>query len=183
MKQKKIVLILCRGIFLISLGFGVSAQADNYTCAKTFKVVNTGDSIEAVKAACGDPISTTARMDTVSTPVQTVRWFYMLLIDPKKPQIPVFSVSFKDGKVVQIEKSNILVPFAGNFPCLIGDMLKHGLRMEEVLAICGGPSSVSTSEIEVASMKEVIVLTYDMGQFYPKVQFEFEGGKLARIKR
>jgi hypothetical protein len=182
MKKKSI----CAQIFTMSalLIFGMtSAHADSYTCAKTFRVVNTGDSMEAVQAACGEPTASSVRTDTVNTPMEVLRWFYLLLIDPKKPSVPLFSVSFREGKAVQIEKSDLLAPLAGAYPCLMGGMLKLGLTTGEVMAMCGQPSSMSVLEISVPSSKPVVVWLYDMGQFQPKIQFEFEDAKLARIKR
>jgi hypothetical protein len=172
-------------VFAVSLlmFFGcASAYADSYTCAKTFRVVSTGDSIDTVKAACGEPTASTTRTDTIYIPNQIVRWFYMLVIDARKPAIPIFSVNFKDQKVIQIDKSEVFGPMLSGFSCIFNNTLRMGMSENEVLAMCGSPTSISTSEEMSTATKPVVVFLYDLGQFQQKVQFEFEESKVVRIK-
>jgi hypothetical protein len=178
MKQKSGFIVFALLILHIA-----SAQADTYTCPQSFKVVKTGDSMETVKAGCGAPMSETVRTDPVNTVVQAVRWFYGIRPNPRSFPIPVFSVSFRDQKVIQIDKNNVFSPVLGTFSCLIGDMLKPGQTMSDVMSMCGPPTSSSSTETSISSTKPVVIWIYDLGQFHQKVLFEFEDAKLARIKR
>jgi hypothetical protein len=161
----------------------VSAHAGGYSCSKTLRAVNLGDTMETVKAVCGDPITVATNTIPVNTPVQVTRWVYVIRTNGNRLQIPLFSVDFQNQKVVQVEKNTTVAPLLGGFSCVDSGMLKAGLSMEEVTQMCGSPSSASNTTNTQTSTKSVIVWTYEHSQFHPKAHFEFQDGKLTKINR
>jgi hypothetical protein len=167
-------------LFMLNIGV---AHAGSYVCGTTLKPVQLGDSMEAVKAACGEPEAVATNTVPVNTPIQVTRWVYVVRTNGNRLQIPLFSIDFQNRKVVQIEKNTGAGSLLGGFSCIDSGMLKAGLSMEEVMTMCGSPSAVSNTTTTQTSTKSVIVWTYEHSQFHSKINFEFQDGKLSKINR
>lgn len=160
-----------------------AASFPSYYCDTTFKTVKLGDSLEAVKAACGNPASATTRQEQVVTPITTTQWIYTLNLQNKKgatvDYLPALSIVFRDRKVVQVERSNL--PSSGGSYCVMNNMVNIGDAQDSVLNICGQPNVVNSRQDSSTSSKEVVEWVYNFGPYKPQIIFNFEGGVLTQI--
>lgn len=160
-----------------------AATFPSYYCPTTYKTVKLGDSIDTVRAACGDPSMTTTRKGQVNTPITTTQWIYTLNLQNKKKNTfdsqPAFSITFRDQKVIQIERNN-LPPITGN-NCVLNGLVNMGDTQDAVLSMCGQPNIVNSRQDSNTSTKEIVEWTYNFGPYKPQIIFDFENGVLTQI--
>ena len=71
----------------------------SYYCMNHNKSVNTGDTADMVKQACGEPSSAVTKDETTSQPVQVVEWTYAATAPVTKDistYVPVLVLVFSD---------------------------------------------------------------------------------------
>lgn len=168
---------------------GTVASAAPYYCATTHNFVNVGDSLDQVKTACGSPESeqTTQMVDVQQQPVQ--QWFYhqnSSLAGKDVGGDASVSVFFSNGKVSSIQSQN--QQFSSLQFCSAGGIARSGAGVSVgdtpamVRAKCGNPASANVGTQKNSSgVKDIVVLTYNNGQYSPKTTMRFIEGKLAEI--
>lgn len=175
--------ILLLAIILCSFGTNLQAATfSTYYCPTTYKTVKLGDSIDAVRAACGNPTSTTTRQEQVLIPVNTVKWIYTLNLKDKSGNpvlIPAFTITLRDQKVIAIERNNL--PTLGSSYCVQNGSVNLGDMQDSVLQACGQPNAVNSQQDSTTSTKEVVEWVYNNGPYKPQIIFNFEGGVLKQM--
>lgn len=169
--------------------FGSVAIAAPYYCSTTHNFVNLGDSLDQVKTACGTPESeqTTQMVDVQQQPIQ--QWFYhqnSSLAGKDVGGDASVSVFFTNGKVSSIQSQN--QQFSSLQFCSAGGIAGSGAGVSVgdtpamVRSKCGKPASANVGTQKNASgVKDVVVLTYNNGQYSPRTTMRFMDGKLAEV--
>lgn len=179
-------------VLLSILLFPLSSWADAYSCSGTFKTVQTGDSIQAVIAACGAPVSEVKEKKAFESNVEMARWTYHLGnglsggVQPMSAYWIHLTIIFHDRKVVQAEKNERVgaVYGPGAAICRTGAQVKPGDTMDQVLAACGAPDNTMVRHMQMNVLKPVTLLTYSNGAYSPPTRLEFdEMGIMIAIKR
>jgi len=175
---------LLNGIFISTLFFysNVIWAYSNYFCEKGARGVSVGDTIDTVRAACGDPTTVTTKNIQEASPASTVQWIYTLgFIVAKNVAVtlPTLTITFQNQVVTQLAKNGI--PLVGDTNCTLTGVVRIGDSMDKVTAACGQPNMVNNSQQTVSINKEVMTWTYNFGPYQPQILFNFENGQLAQI--
>lgn len=189
-------LIMC---FLVL--FAGSLQAKTYFCDNTNNYIQTGNTMEQVANACGEPSSqrTYQEHDKAVTATST-QWLYYQYEPSKQPRprpqpsdgrpadlnpaMPrarrhAVLLNFKDNKLAQILIGSDSVPAVA----LCGGIVNVGETANDIRLVCGRPAKVSTHEEQVPGpVVEKTEWTYDKGEYFPSVKMIFVDNKLTAIK-
>lgn len=160
------------------------SYAESFMCPTTFRMVSTGDTAEALVAACGQPEAVKIQQNVQQVPAQVTRWVYSAdVFNPRSVNIflSTLAVAIKDNRVVQIEKNGLLTKIADSALCTSEARVKEGDSMQAVLEACGPPSYIAEQQIMVEHKTEVTIYSYNFGPYRPKALFEFENNSLMRI--
>lgn len=166
---------------LFFLNFAHAAGYNSYYCEKNFRNVQIGDTTENVRAACGDPTTTTTHDVQVSTPIDAVRWTYTLGLFSVKDAVftlPSITITLREKKVIEINRSNLPI---SNAACTLNGSVNIGDTAEQVLLTCGQPNYTSNIQQMVNSTKPVTEWIYNFGPYKPQIIFNFENDKLTQI--
>lgn len=171
--------------FLACCSTGLFAQTttSSYSCPNTYITVQLGDSVDKVRAACGDPTTASKRVEPVSSTINTLQWIYTSgqSLNGRVSQLPVLVISFRNQQVTKIENlatAGLSVP-----ACSYNGSINLGDSQDSVLLACGRPSLVSTKQETDPNpqTKEVTEWVYNYGPYKPQIIFDFEGGALKQI--
>ena len=182
--------LLKKSMLILAASFAMAAaQANDYSypyqsyyCAKNFRNVSVGASMDEVRAACGDPTSTRVKQVQTQTPQDVTIWIYTLglfSVHGATFSLPSLTITFSDNKVIAIAKDNMPIT-AGGY-CTINGLVNMGDTMSSVQALCGQPNIVSTRQQMQVNTKEVTEWVYNLGPYQPQVIFAFEAGTLTQI--
>lgn len=184
MKSYLQIMTMISKLILVLMGVLLSEKAfsyNSYTCDKTFRIVQVGDSMDTVRVACGEPTTSKNIEKPVTTSVTTAQWIYTLgLIQYKGIVLNLSSlaISFRDQKVIAIARSGAIVT---NGYCAINGRVNLGDTMTQVLTTCGQPNLVNNLQEAINSTKSITEWIYDNGPYKPQILFDFEAGKLTEI--
>lgn len=180
------VLLFCTAFFL-----STNTMASFY-CTDTRRVVNEGDSMEAVRAACGEPTSVVIKEGITDVPMQITQWVYMTNgpVDPTKTQdyLARLIVIFNDqDKVIKLRQSQIQDalghPDEPNAVfCNVGSTIKIGDDIAAVQFSCGKPTFVNKLQGAQDITKKVVEWRYQKNSYAAPLVFQFEEGVLKEIK-
>lgn len=175
--------ILALGFFIniLLLLSAHAATVYSYTCAQTYRTVQVGNTMDAVRAACGEPTSNTTQDTPVNTPIEVTQWVYTASVKIKDNtvSIPVLAITFQNQRVSQIEKTSIAAPVSTY--CASPGAINVGDSQTNVLAVCGQPNIVNSKQKANTATKQVTRWIYNFGPYKPQVIFDFEGGVLKQI--
>lgn len=178
--------------FLFALFFPLLSWADSYSCPGNFKTVQTGDTMQAVIAACGAPLTQVKEKRAFASNVEMARWTYHLGdglssgVQPMSAYWMHLTIIFHDRKVVQAEKNERVgaVYGLGAAICRTGAQIQLGETMDQVLAACGAPDNTMVRHMQMNILKPVTFLTYSNGAYSPPTTLEFdENGIMIAVKR
>lgn len=172
--------ILLTSILIVPMAHAYSYS--NYYCAKNFKSVSVGATMDTVRAACGDPSNTVTKQIPVKTPLNVVQWIYtlgLISIDGVSLNLPSLTITFSNNQIIEIMRNNLPVT-AGGY-CNINGMINIGDSMSTVIARCGRPNFINQRQLMQTSNKEVIEWIYNFGPYRQQVLFDFENGTLSQI--
>ena len=176
------------GKWLVALAASaVTTTASALLCPTNFNQINLGDSIAAVKAACGIPVSEKTADATTSAPQE---WNYYVSVNPAFTQNMSqnqtaslkTTVAFDDGKVTNISVNGVGVSNTS----VCGGTIQVGDAENTVQAACGKPAFINRGngsqdgtqyKDKNASANKTTVLTYQNGN--TPVTLTFEKGVLT----
>ena len=172
-------LLLCLILFLSQGVFAAS-----FFCAHTNTYVNTGDSMSAVKKACGNPSVEKLEDKPQKVAIFVKQWFFSTKERPPGPfsaDEPGILVSFTDEQAFEIlvngnAKSRALCPY--------NQVIQLGMTRDQIRTACGKPDLQGQSLRYVPIKKQSLTTwTYDVGPYRPKINFIFEDGILSKIQQ
>lgn len=178
----KIIKIILLSIFSM---LGMKVFAAPYYCLETNQIVNEGDSMEKVQAACGTPTRVSIKDEISSAPKQITEWVYISRpTDPTKTQdyLARLIVVFNDkGKVTQLKQSQLQNNEQTNVTCGVGSV-NIGDDMPTVQITCGTPSFINKLQSSEETTKKVVEWSYQKNSLIVPLVFRFEDGILTQIK-
>jgi len=138
MRRLKLVLLLS------TIVIGYSASSFAMLCPGNFNQVNMGDTLDAVKAACGKPDGEQSTENTEDGPQE---WNYYVSVNPAFTQNVSqnttaslkTTVAFDKGKVVNMSVNGVGV----SNTAVCGATIQNGDTMDTVKAACGKPSFIN----------------------------------------
>ena len=170
---------------LTSFYFNNSLAASFY-CADTNGAIATGDTTDAVQAACGAPTTITTRTDTISSTNTEIQWIYASQGMAMTPQgrympglVPYLTITLQNDKVIQIQKTNNTLP--SSITCGMSQAVGINSTSEMILLACGRPTLTQTVQTPNNTTQDVTVWTYNRGPYQPQIILDFVGGKLTQI--
>lgn len=173
--------IVCFLLFLTIGNSVLAAGYSNYYCEKTFSVVKVGDSMEAIKAACGEPTNISTQEQTVPNTTSAVKWVYnlgMFTIKGVVFNLPMINLTFREQKVVDVNRNGL--PVTAGY-CAINGLVTLGDTMDKVLLNCGQPNFTTTAELQNSTSKTITQWTYNFGPYRPQIIFNFDNEKVIQI--
>lgn len=171
--------ILISTLFLYS---NITWGYSNYFCEKNARGVSVGDTMDAVRAACGNPTTMTSKNVQEASPANTVQWFYTLgslIVKNVTVTMPTLTITFQNQVVTQLAKNGM--PITGDTNCTLTGVVKIGDSMEKVTTTCGQPNLVSNSQQMAPVNKDIATWVYNFGPYQPQILFNFENGQLVQI--
>lgn len=171
--------------FLICFLIPPSVSA-SYYCMETNQVVNEGDSMERVEAACGKPTRITTKNEVTSVPVEVVEWVYMTPrpVDPTQAYsyLPYLTVIFDNRRRVTEIRASQLGPPNGfsSATCRTGN-LHVGDSAGAILSACGNPTIINRRRSSENSVHQTVEWFYETSKYLSPVTFRFENGVLKQI--
>jgi len=163
------------------------SYADSFYCINNNQAVSTGDSMDAVQTACGAPTSISTRTDMQNTPYTVQEWIYTTPGVALTPQgamlgatVPSLVFFLQNDRVTQIQRNGTAV--SGSVSCGIAQAIGVNSSGEMIRLACGNPTYIQNLQQNQSSTQLVTIWTYNRGPYQPMMIFEFENGKLARIK-
>ena len=153
----------------------------NYYCEKTSRVVKVGDSMDTVKAACGDPAHTSTQEKAVPNTTAVIKWVYslgMFTIKGVVFNLPTINITFRDQKAVEISRNGL--PVNAGY-CAINGLVTLGDSMDKVTLNCGQPSFTTMAEQQNPTTKTITQWTYNFGSYRPQIIFDFDNDKVIQI--
>lgn len=170
-------------IYLCACASLVEAYSTFY-CEKEYRNVSVGDSMDTVRAACGDPTHTTTKEQQVLVPVDVDQWVYNLGLLPGNGSavitLPSLTLTFRDNAVIQIDRVGF--PNSNVGQCNVIGVVHIGDSKQKTLSVCGQPDQVNHSQLSTKNTKVIVVWTYDYGSYRPQIIFDFdETGRLTEI--
>lgn len=180
--MKKIFFYFVVLINLYFLNLAHASGYNSYYCEKGFRNIQTGDSVDAVRAACGDPTSTNTREEQTSKQEETVRWVYALGVFNNKNVFVSLSnivITFHDQRVIELNSAGASVT-RGNC-AIVGGVVNIGDTVDQVLQTCGQPNFINNMQQAVAAKKTVTEWIYNNGPYKPQIILDFESDKLTQI--
>lgn len=179
-KQNSLKIFL---IFVFLFPFNLKAlNVTSYTCSQTYRTVQVGNTMDAVRAACGEPTSKTTQDVPVDSTIDTAQWVYTASVKVKDNLVsmPILVVTIKNGQVSQIERTTIAAPLSTS--CATPGIINVGDPQATVLATCGQPNIVNSRQKASTDTKQVTRWIYNFGPYKPAVTFEFDStGVLTQI--
>ncbi|CAN5309951.1 DUF2845 domain-containing protein [soil metagenome] len=168
------------------LFFGGSAYAASYVCPNSYQTVTTGDTMEKVKAACGEPTQANTRKEQGMVPNVLVQWVYTSEMPQAgnnrgiNPYAPQMLVTFKDDVVLEISTNSQTLNTM--FACYNNKRISVGSSKSDVRFACGAPSLVNTLQKAEQVNKQITTWNYNFGSYRPSINFTFEDNKLTQIE-
>lgn len=123
-------------IIILLLSFLITTQAMAWLCPNNFTTINPGDTLVAVKAACGNPVS---QKKSVEPPDVPQEWGYYVPVNPPNPATIRVSVVIVHKKIAGITvNATSLVSTS-----LCGSTISIGQSMAVLQSACGSPMFVN----------------------------------------
>jgi len=185
--------------FLIAAFLLVSqaSVANTLFCTHGNTTIQTGDTMDQVKAACGEPLKEQSSEKTDAKRIVMEQWFYTS--SPYRPNyrptpqliVPKLTsslhqkrgvlLSFLHGNLVEISRSGQKVSRATCGP--YGQPISVGMTMDQVTQVCGQADYYSEAQSFTKPPKHLIVRwTYDNGPYQAQNILIFQNGILQSIK-
>lgn len=196
--MKKIIFAL---IFLTGTAF-----ADTYYCSSTGQYVNTGDSKDKVRLACGEP-QQISRSKQASN-VDVVEWIYntsaagggvmpsigigrspainnTVVVVPVPTSTVTTSIDFRDNLVWRIIVNGQQATSSSCSYSYGGPPVQVGMPQQAVLNLCGNPAVITNKTVtdDQASTQKVEAWQYQPNPYMPVVVFNFTNGQLTSIQQ
>lgn len=171
--------------FLLIALIATCANAAPYYSMETNQIVNEGDSMEKVQAACGAPTQVNIKDEMASVPVDIIEWVYMVRpTNPSKTEqylarlIVVFN---NQGKVTQLKQSQMTeTNQQATITCGVGSV-KVGDEASAVQINCGAPSFINKFQSSETVTKKIVEWRYQKNSYLVPVVFRFENGIVKQI--
>jgi hypothetical protein len=162
-----------------------STASASYYCMKSNQIVNEGDSMEKVEAACGKPTRINTKNEVTSIPVEVVEWVYMTRpVNPTKTSsyLPYLTVIFNNQrKVTEIRASQFAVPNGFSSATCKSGNLHVGDSAGAILSACGNPTIINRRRSSENSVHQMVEWIYEISPDLPPITFRFENGILSHI--
>lgn len=149
-------------------------------CPKTMRYLKTGQTVQEVLAACGQP--TSQREVGVPDPVEspTVSWFYSISRGMAGNQVQLI-IHMQNGEVSGMSLSGQAVTSIS--VCQRGSV-KVGDKDYLVRSYCGEPSLINIGSQQIGvRRKKVLLWIYKFGSFGPTYLLRFERNTLVKIEK